>query len=220
MNNITISIVDDCLLSRIAYRRYFSLHCEYNIIGDFQNAIECILEMKKRQSDVLIMDIELPKLDGIEAIKIISKKYPKTKIIIITSNKDEQKILASLSCGACGYIIKTDNNLDLKKAIDTVLEGNIFLDIQTAQLAFSSLPNYNEKELFNSFENKMLKSSLTQRELEVLKLLTDGKTNAQIAKEIIVSTNTIKAHVGKILEKMKVEDRVQAAVKAVRLGLF
>ena len=87
-------------------------------------------------------------------------------------------------------------------------------------MAFASIPAPNIKDLENLYENKRLKNSLTERELEVLKLLIDGKTNAQIAKEIIVSTNTAKAHVGNILTKLSVTDRVQAAVKAVRANLF
>jgi len=228
MNNnmiITIFIVDDYLLSRVAYKRYFSSYPEFKVIQDFSNAVECIKNLKKYQPDVIIMNIDLPKINGIQATKLISQKYPKTKIIIITSDRDEQKILASLACGACGYIVKNEdennnNSIDFKKIINIIMEGNLYLSLKTAHFAFSCLPNPNEKDIDNLYEYKNIRTLLTKRELEVLKLLIEGKTNAQIAKEIIVSTNTIKAHVGKIFEKMNVNDRVQAAVKAVRAGLF
>ena len=101
-----------------------------------------------------------------------------------------------------------------------VVNGKLQLDLELAKRAFSILPTPNIKDLDNLYVNKQLKNSLTQRELEVLKLLTDGKTNSQIAKEIIISTNTAKAHVGSIFNKLAVSDRVQAAVKAVRANLF
>ncbi len=220
MKTITLYIVDDYLLTRIAHKRYFENDDNYKILGDFQCAEDCLEEMKKNQADIILMDIELPEMNGIEATKIIKEKYPKTKVIMFTSYENEERVLASLACGACGYILKNTNESDLKKIIKMVSAGEFWMDLEIAKMAFASIPAPNIKDLENLYENKRLKNSLTERELEVLKLLIDGKTNAQIAKEIIVSTNTAKAHVGNILTKLSVTDRVQAAVKAVRANLF
>lgn len=220
MNPITLYVVDDYLLTRIAQRRYFSSDNEFKLLDDFSNAEDCLKKMETCPADIILMDIELQKMNGIEATKLIKEKYPKTKVIIFTSYKNEQRVLASLACGACGYVLKNNSNVDLKKIIKMVAQGEFWMDLEVAKLAFSLVPTPNVNDLENLYENKNLKNSLTSRELEVLKLLIDGKTNSQIAKEIIVSINTAKAHVGSILTKMHVTDRVQAAVKAVRANMF
>lgn len=220
MNPVTMYVVDDYLLTRIAHRRYFSQDKEVTLLDDFGCAEDCLEKMKKYPADIVLMDIELPKMNGIEATKFIKEKYPKTKVIIFTSHKTGQRVLASLACGACGYVLKNNSNLNLKKIIKMVSKGEFWMDLEIAKMAFSYMPTPNAKDLENLYENKQLKNILTARELEVLKLLIDGKTNSQIAREIIVSTNTAKAHVGSILTKMHVTDRVQAAVKAVRANMF
>ena len=220
MNPVSMYVVDDYLLTRIAHRRYFSNDKEIRFLDDFGCAEECLSAMVKNPADMVLMDIELPKMNGIEATKLIKEKYPKTKVIIFTSHKDEHRVLASLACGACGYVIKNNSNIDLKKIIKMVAKGEFWMDLEMAKMAFSYMPLPNANDLENLYENRKIKNNLTAREMQVLRLLIDGKTNSQIAKEIIVSTNTAKAHVGSILTKMKVTDRVQAAVKAVRTNMF
>lgn len=220
MNPTTLYVVEDYLLTRIAHRRYFSSDKEIDYLEDFDCAEDCLEKMEQKPADIILMDIELPRMNGIEATKIIKEKYPKTKVIIYTSYKNEQRILASLACGACGFVLKNNNNVNLKEIIKMVAQGQFWMDLEIAKMAFSLMPIPNVNDLENLYENKNLKSTLTARELEVLKLLIDGKTNSQIAQEIIVSINTAKAHVGSILTKMRVTDRVQAAVKAVRANMF
>ena len=220
MKPVSLYIVDDYLLTRIANRRYFAKDNEIILLEDFGNAQDCLKKMEEKPADIILMDIELPQMNGIEATKIIKEKYPKTKVIIYTAYKNEQRILASLACGACGYVLKNNPNIDLKNIIKMTARGEFWMDLEIAKLAFSYMPIPNASDLENLYENKKLKETLTSRELEVLKLLIDGKTNSQIAKEIIVSINTAKAHVGSILTKLSVSDRVQAAVKAVRSNLF
>lgn len=220
MNPVSLYVVDDYLLTRIATRRYFSSDNEINLLEDFSNAEDCLEKMKSQQADIILMDIELPKMNGIKATKLIKEKYPKTKVIIHTSYKNEQRILASLACGACGYVLKNNLNNNLKNIIKMVARGEFWMDLEIAKLAFAMIPIPNTNDLEHLYEDKNIKNSLTARELEVLKLLIDGKTNSQIAQEIIVSINTAKAHVGSILTKLSVTDRVQAAVKAVRANMF
>ncbi len=220
MNPITLYVVDDYLLTRISHRRYFAQDESIKLIGDFSCARDCFEQMEKMPADVILMEIDLPKMNGIEATRYLKEMYPKAKVIIYTSQKNEQRVLASLACGACGYVLKNNSDIDLKKIIKMVAHGEFCMDLEVAKSAFSSIPIPDTKDLENLYENRKLKNSLTARELQVLKLLIDGKTNSQIAREIIVSTNTAKAHVGSILTKLSVTDRVQAAVKAVRANLF
>lgn len=206
MNLISLYVIDEYLLTRIAHKKYFSNDSEFELLGDFSTAEECLINMEKRPSDIVITDIELPEMNGIEATKLIKEKFPKTKVIINTSHRNEQRILASLAVGASGYVLKNDRSADLKKIIKMVMHGEFWMDLEVAHLAFSTIPTPNIKDLENLYENKKLKNMLTKRELEVLKLLIDGKTNSQIASEIIVSTNTAKAHVGSIFAKLAVTD--------------
>lgn len=220
MDLITIYVVDDYLLNRIAYKRYFKNDSNFEVLGDFSCALDCINQMEQQCADVVLMDIDLPDMNGIEVTKIIKERFPKTKVIMLSSYKDEEKILASLVCGACSYVLKNSKNVNLKKVIQMAVKGEFWMDLEIAKMAFSIIPLPDTRNLENLYQNRKMKDSLTERELEVLKLLIKGKTNSQIAREIIVSTNTAKAHVGNILTKLSVKDRVQAAVKAVRAGIF
>lgn len=212
-------MVDDYLLARIAIKKYFDTCKDIEIIGDFSSVATCLEKLEQTQPDIILMDIDIPDINGIEATRIIKEKYPKIKVIIFTSSEHEEHILAALAAGACGYVLK-NNHADLKKIVKTVEEGVFWMDLKSAKAAFSILPSPKIEEIENFYEDKELKNTLTQRELEVLKLMAQGKTNSQIASEIIVSTNTAKAHVGNILSKLEVKDRVQAVVKAMRANLF
>ena len=219
MSVLTIFLVDDYPLSRISSKnRLESYSDNYKITGDFSNAKDCINAIKTMHPDVILMDLELPGINGIEATKIIKEKYPEIKVIILTSFEDDSKVLASLSVGCDGYIIKGKN--DIKKAIDIIIQGGFWIDSKVANKAFSKISVPNIKNLEKLYKYDELKQSLTQREFEVLKYMAEGKTNSQIAKEIIVSTNTIKAHVGNILEKFGAIDRVQAVAMALRANLI
>lgn len=213
MNVITIFTVDDYLLTRITHKKYFSNRKEFSIIGDFALANECIEKLKLTQPDVILMDVEMPDMDGIEAAKIIKEKYPKIKVIIFTSFVSKEQVLSALASGACGYVLKNPD-VELDKIIKTVMEGSFFMDLEIACRAFSSISSSSSDEDYIDID------SLTQRELEVLRLMTLGKTNPEIASEMIVSINTAKAHVGKILSKLEVNDRVQAVVKAIRAKIL
>ena len=218
MTVLTLFIVDDYLLTRFANKRLFEGDENFKILGDFTNAKDCIKALDEIVPDIILMDLELPDINGIEAAKIISEKYPKTKVIILTSYEDDAKVLASLSQGVCAYIIK--GKTDIKKVIKIVAQGGCWIDLEFAKCAFSKIPSPDIKNLENLYKYEELRQSLTEREIEVLRLMIEGKTNSEIAKEIIVSSNTIKAHVGSILEKFGVHDRVQAAVMAVRANIF
>ena len=212
MKPVKICILDNYLLTRVAYKKYFELNKNYKIIGDFSSFEALFLNINSLNPDIVIMC--LSDIKCFEFIKIIKQKNPKTKIIVLTNKLTYEYIITSLNFGANGCVDKNKFKKDIKKVISLVLSGMFFLDIETAFSAFSNIPQFKGSSELENIE------SLTDRELEVLKHMIDGKTNTQIAKEMIVSRNTAKAHVGSILSKLKVNDRVQAVVKAIKGNLI
>ena len=218
MEKLTLFLVDNYLLERISNRKLIESGNKYIVSGDFQNASDCLLALKNTQPDIILTDLDLSDINGIEFCKIVKSNYPKIKVIILTSFEENSKILASLASGANAYIIKGKTNIE--KVVDIIADGGFWLDEELAASAFSKITFPDIKNLENLGKYENIKYALTQRELEVLKLMIEGKTNSQIADEIFVSINTIKAHVGNILEKFGAADRVQASVMAIRANIF
>ena len=209
--NISVYIVEDYLLTRVTYKKAFMDYPDINIAGDFETAESCIDALEKQTVDVILMDLGLPYMTGIEATKIIHRKYPDIKIIILTSHENDDEVLSSLASGANAYALKDIETQKLYNLIRTVDEGSIWIDPRITKVVqktfYKAEPR--EKEDFN----------LTTREKEVLDLLVQGFSNTEIAERLIVSSHTAKAHVCNILEKLSVTDRVQAAVKATKYDL-
>ena len=176
------------------------------------------------------MDIGLPGLDGIEATKQI-KQCIGVKVILLTSHDSQEEVLAGLSCGADAYCLKDISISQLKNAINSVVDGGVWLDPRIAKTLIEVLPNSNVKEITSSNAKELVERRkkapaadnpflLSDREFEVLALLVDGLSNQEIASRLFLSTETVKTHMRHLMEKMKVSDRTQAAVKALREGLI
>ena len=210
-NKISIFIVEDYLLARITCRKSLEQFSDIEIKSDFETAEECIEALEKEPVDVILMDIGLPYMTGIEATKIIKEKHPNTKIIMLTSHDNKEEIISSLASGANAYALKDISVEDLHSAIIDTHKGCIWIHPKIASIINQTFANtkLTPKEDFN----------LTSREKEVLVLLTQGLSNTEIAEKLIISSHTAKAHVTNILTKLSVTDRVQAAVKAVKYDL-
>lgn len=219
MKPITLYLVDDYLLTRISQRLYFAVDNSFKILAEFSNPQDCIKHMKREEADAILIDIELLNQNNSDIIKFLKKEYPQTKIVISTSNFNDERLLTYLSYGIDGFILK-NYGTDLKKTIQMAIDNKFYIDLKILQKAFSKIPIPETICIENLSENKKHIKNLTSREMQVLKYLIEGYTNTQIAAKMAVSINTIKAHVGNILEKFNVQDRVQAVVKAVRTGLF
>ena len=208
---IAVYIVEDYLLTRITYKKAFQNYQDINIIGDFETAEACREALETKTADVILMDLGLPYMTGIEATKIIHRKYPDIKIIILTSHENDNEVLSSLASGANAYALKDIDTNKLYNLICTVNEGSIWIDPRITKVVQKTFYKAEpvEKEDFN----------LTPREKEVLDLLVQGFSNTEIAERLIVSPSTAKAHVCNILNKLSVTDRVQAAVKATKYDL-
>ena len=220
MEKIKIYIVEDYFLTRVSYRHTLGKTEDFELLGDFESAEECLEAMKENPADVVLMDLGLPYMNGIEATRIISSEYPNTKVIILTSHETDEEVLACTASGASGYVLKDLEVEPLRKVIRAVNFGALWFDPQIADVTKSVIPKPNSTDFDNLYDTSDIKSIVTVRELETLKLVSEGKSNVEIAEIMMVSKNTAKAHVGSILSKLSVTDRVQAAVMAVKANLF
>lgn len=235
---ISVCLVEDYFLVRMSYKHILSKEEDF-VVYDYKDAEECLSDMETRSEgnnkpfDIVLMDLGLPGINGIEATKRIKEKYKDVKVIIFTTHEDKEEVLACISEGADGYILKDIDNSMLPKVIRMVNMGSMWFHPNISYIEKDIMMNSIPKPFSTDFNNlygndnvlsisngEHIRSLLTRREYEALKLLVEGKSNNEIADIMTVSVNTAKAHVGNIFEKLSVSDRVQAAVKAVRSKLF
>ena len=212
---IEIVLVEDYKLTRVGLRMALNECDDLEVIGEAEDAETGIELIKTLKPDVVLMDLGLPGMSGLEATQKLQEIAPDSKIIILTSHGQEEEVLAALGTGAKAYCLKDIAPETLALVIKNVSMGGCWLDPDIANYVLNTLPAP-ENLNFLSTNSNLQKVQLTEREIEVLRLLVKGKSNTEIAKELIVSVHTAKAHVCSILQKLCVDDRVQAAVKAVR----
>ena len=216
---IRVFFVEDYLLIRKSLVHILNKAPDIEVIKDFVSAEQCLKELETTQVDIVIMDLGLPGINGLEATQKITKLYPEIKVIILTSHENENEVLAAMSMGAKAYCLKEIEAETLYTVIRQIQKGALWIHPQVADFASKTMPKPNSTN-FDNLYTQAKDFDLTEREEEVLKLVVEGKSNTEIAEEIVISTHTAKAHVGNILAKLSVTDRVQAAVKAVRSGLI
>lgn len=213
---ISVYIVEDYLLIRKSLHHVLSKSADINVLGAFESAEDFLNVFRKNPSNVVIMDLGLPGMNGLQATKEVKEHFPDTKVIILTSHENDDEVLAALAMGANAYCLKEIDTQEILAIIKDVYKGALWLHPQIADVANSIAPKPCSMDLANLYKKAELDLHLTGREINVLRLIVDGKTNAEIAKIMSISTHTAKAHVGNILTKLSVNDRVQAAVKALR----
>ena len=216
---ISVVIIEDFKLTRVGLRCALNANPDIEVVGECEDAFEGLETIKKTNPDVVLMDLGLPKMNGIEATIKVKEFNPKIKVIALTSHDREEEVLAALSSGATAYCLKDIDPTKLADVVRDVAKGVCWLDPEVAQMALNSFPKVESTRILSNSMSQEGRVPLTEREYEVLKHLVMGKSNTEIAKELIVSVHTAKAHVCSILQKMCVSDRVQAAVKAVNEGL-
>ncbi len=221
MNNppIKILLVEDHKLMRVGLKSLFEELEGLEVISDAQSGKEAVEKYKISHPDIILMDIGLPDISGIEATKRILEHNSLAKVIMLTSHISEQEVIDSLHAGACAYVMKDINIEILKMIIKTVKEGAMWLDPQAVPILRDKNCGVIPPRQMSRAMFKEQHANLTQREYEVLKLVVDGKSNNEIAKELTISEHTAKAHVCNIIQKLVVDDRTQAAVKALKEGL-
>lgn len=217
--SVKVLIVEDHKLMRVGLRSLFEDFPEINIVAEAQNSKEALEKIRTYKPDIVLMDIGLPDLNGIETTKKILEQFDNVKVIILTSHISEQEVLDSLAAGANAYAMKDINTEILVMVIKTVKDGALWLDPHVVPIIREKNAGLIPQRQLSRANFKAQHSNLTEREYEVLKLVVDGKSNSQIAEDLTISEHTAKAHVCNIIQKMLVDDRTQAAVKALKEGL-
>ncbi|WP_459502839.1 response regulator [Bacillus sp. C1] len=212
---IKVLLVDDhtVVLKGLAF--FLSTQEDLELVGEANNGKEALEKVGEAQPDIILMDLYMPEMDGIEATACIKKEYPNVKVLVLTSFSDQAHVLPALKAGASGYILKDVEPDQLVEAIRSAYKGNIQLHPDIASTLLSqTLPPEEKQELSNIHVDV-----LTARENEVLQLLAKGMSNKEIASVLVITEKTVKAHVSSILSKLHLSDRTQAALYAVRNGI-
>jgi DNA-binding NarL/FixJ family response regulator len=216
---IKLMLVEDHKLMRVGLKSLFEAKDGMEVTSEAQSGKDAVEKFRTTHPDVTLMDIGLPDIDGIEATKQILELNTNAKVIILTSHLSEKEVIDSLKSGACAYVMKDINTDILKMIIKTIKDGAMWID----PLAVPILRDKNDGLIPQRKMSRAMfrhqHADLTQREYEVLKLIVDGKSNNEIAQELTISSHTAKAHVCNIIQKLLVDDRTQAAVKALKEGL-
>ena len=216
---IKVAIIEDFKLTRVGLRCALNENKDLKVVAEAEDAIEGLKLIEREKPDVILMDLGLPGMNGIEATIKVRELYPEMKIIALTSHDRQEEVIAALSSGASAYCLKDIDPTKLADVVRDVAEGACWIDPLVSQMALSSFPKVENIGFLPGKSQSEGRVPLTEREYEVLKHLVSGKSDTEIAKELIVSVHTAKAHVCSILQKMCVNDRVQAAVKAVKEGM-
>ncbi len=224
MDCLKVLLVEDHTMVRLGLSLVFDNCEDINMIADADNGKKGVELALKLNPDVVLMDIGLPDIDGIQATAMIKKSNPKIKVLIFTSRESEDDVFDSLAAGADGYIMKGAKEDQVISAIKAVAEGTAWLDPAIARLVLSNVKRQTSVNNDNNAlpaNNKNAKNTygLTDREIEVLALIVEGLNNSEIAKKLVITLSTAKAHVHSILQKLYVTNRTQATIQAVKEGL-
>ncbi len=215
---INLFIVEDYHLTRMGLMAVLSEFPQVKFIGEAESAEEALNKLANVSPDILLLDLGLPGMNGIEMAQEVRQRWPEIKIIILTSHNEEQEVIAALGAGAQAYVLKDVKPERLVHVIETVQDGAVWLDPAIASMVLTLVNDPGsialQKRQANAEANP--ESELTDRELEVLQLIVAGRSNPEIAEQLCISIHTAKAHVGSILNKLCVNDRVQAAIKALK----
>ncbi len=218
-DTIKVAIVEDFKLTRVGLRCALNANDDLDVVTEAEDAVEGLKLIERYRPNVVLMDIGLPGMNGVEAMMKLRETSPEIKIIALTSHDRVEEVVAALSSGAHAYCLKDIDPNKLADVVRDVANGVCWIDPVVAPLALGALPKIENAGFLPGKSREEGRVPLTEREFEVLKHLVSGKSNTEIAKELIVSVHTAKAHVCSILQKMCVNDRVQAAVKAVKEGM-
>lgn len=214
MKKYNILIVEDHTLTRFAIKTILEETDFIETVFEAQNAKEAYTVVANKKIDLILMDLGLPNINGVDATKEIKAKYPEVKIVVLTSHTNEEDVIQSLKAGASSYCCKDIEPEMLKGVVKSTLDGASWFDAKVSDIVLNS-----KKEEFNQPKLTKEDMNLTSREYQILKMMAEGMNNIQISKNLNVSVNTVKSHVGSVLQKLNVDDRVQAVIIAIKQKL-
>jgi len=209
---ITILLVDDHEVVRQGVRAFLEAHPEFDVVGEANNGIEAVKMVEDFVPDVVLMDLIMPGMDGVEATRLIKNVSPRTQIVVLTSYHEDEHIFPALKAGAISYLLKDVKMDELVEAIKKAALGNAVLHPHVAARVIDEIQGKKEDQFKPH-------SDLTNRELEILKLIAEGASNSEISDRLVISLHTVKGHVSNILSKLHLADRTQAAVYAWQKGV-
>ncbi|MFE4142253.1 response regulator [Peribacillus sp. YIM B13472] len=207
---IKVLFVDDHEMVRIGVSAYLSAQSDIEVIGEADNGLKAVELAMELRPDIILMDLVMPEMDGIEATKRIIESWPEAKIIIVTSFLDDEKVYPALEAGATSYMLKTSKASEIARAVRSTFQGQSVLEPEVTGKMMEKLRRQKITQLHDQ---------LTNREMEILLLMTQGKTNQEIADELYIALKTAKVHVSNILSKLAVQDRTQAVIYAFKHSL-
>ena len=206
---IRVLLVDDHAVVREGLRTFLELQDGIEVVGEAGDGAEGVAAAERLRPDVVLMDLVMPRLDGVGAMRELRRRVPDTRVIVLTSFTDEEKLLPALQAGAAGYLLKNAEPAELARAVRAAHAGEALLDPMVAARLLESIAEPRDAP----------REALTPREREVLALIGRGYANKRIALELGIAEKTVKTHVGHVLAKLGVSDRTQAALHAARAGL-
>ncbi len=220
-------VVDDQPFMRLAIKSVLERDATLEVVGEARDGLAAIKRCREVRPDLVLMDISMPKMDGLEATRKLKEEFPLTSVLILTAHAEHRLLMDAVKAGAAGYILKGDDPHRIREAVRAVLDGETPLDQGLAMTLLRSLGEEAKAHAprppadpTTARPDTGPPNLLTPRETEVLACLTLGKPNRQIAEELYLSLSTVKRHVERILSKLEVSDRTQAAVKAIEMGLL
>lgn len=215
--NIKILIVDDHTLVREGFAKMLDLEPQFEVVGQSSSARDALEKTAKLKPDIVLMDIKLPGINGIEATKLIKRDFPDVEIIILSMYDEEEYVLESVKAGATGYVLKDISQEELFSAIKVVHSGGSLIQPGLARKVLKEFVHL-AKDITVPGKSSAMKE-LSEREIEVLQCVSEGKSNKEVAEQLSISEKTVKAHLRTIFRKLEVSDRAQAVAEAMRKGL-
>jgi len=216
---IRVILVDDQMLFREGLNILLSVHEDIDVVGEAENGEEALKLVAQLKPDVVLMDVRMPVLDGVAATRKLHEKYPNSRVIMLTTFDDDEYVFDGLRAGAAGYLLKDVPSLKLVEAIRATAKGESFLHPSVTAKVVAEFTRMSENTAVSP-SSQTLVEPLSDRELEILKLVAAGKSNREIASSLFIAEGTVKNHVTNILGKLGVRDRTQAALKAKELRLI
>lgn len=217
MSRIRILLVDDQTLFREGLRTLLSVQPDFEIVAEAADGEEALLQAARHHPQVVLMDLRMPVLDGVAATRRLHTTHPECRVIVLTTFEEDEAVFDALRAGALGYLLKDAPTESLYQAIRAAARGESFLQ---PSVAAKLVAEFARLSRVTSPRPAGLAEALSEREIEVLRLLASGASNKEIASQLYIAEGTVKNHITSILAKLEVSDRTQAALKARELGLI
>ncbi|MDP2181733.1 MAG: response regulator transcription factor [Actinomycetota bacterium] len=213
MSHIRVFIADDHELVRLALRTLLEAEPDIEVVGEAPDGVQAIEGVNETKPDVLLLDMRMPEADGVEVCSRLSESCASTHILVLTSYDDDDEVFGVLAAGASGYILKDTRSETVVQAVRSVADGQSVFDFKVAKRVISGPKNGEDQA--GSSEHELL----SEREMEVLRLMSKGMSNKEIGRALWIGETTVKTHVSHILRKLEQGDRTQAVLAAVKLGI-